>query len=166
MKIIFLILYVGNAFGQDATFQLSKIEFDGLPFYTNKQLIEGKFGTGEIDTPRYECGFFTDDQPGGPYHQLVYSGFNYIGSVSEKFLLESVNFELCKDHQLKYDGVVLNAQTTQEIFSKIFGKYASDHFKEHPDNDGIILMVPDNDDGARFTFKNGKLVQFEYWSSC
>jgi len=150
---------------QDA-FDLDKFEFRGLAFHLEKEQVLAALGPSEVHYPEYECGFHSMDQPGAPFYQLVYSNCTYIGSDKEIFQLERVNFDEQGKTILKYGPSELSGQTTREGFSVIFGDYAREQFKKHPEEDGIILLVPDNDDGALFTFKDGKLSKFEYWSPC
>jgi predicted proteasome-type protease len=80
--------------GQQNDFELTNIKFKGLEFKTTKENIIKSFGQGKKLETDYECGFFTNDQSGGPYYQLVYADFNYIGSDKEDFVLQSVKFDL------------------------------------------------------------------------
>jgi len=163
--ILLLVLVATTSFGQQSNFDLNSIKFKGLGLRTTKKEIVDKFGQGKQVETNYECGFFTNDQPNGPYYQLVYTGFNFIGSDKEGFYLQSVDFDLNGKVRLNYADKVLSGQTTKDDFIKMFGDIARKHF-ENPDNHGIILIAQGRDDGARFTFKNGVLVRFEYWTPC
>lgn len=132
---------------------------------TKAQVIEA-FGAPKINFPKYECGGYSDDVEGGPYYQLIYAGFRYIGSDQQTFILEEVQLDAAGKTSLRYDGQILNGQTTKAAFVKIFGDYAKAHFEQEPDSDGILLYDSNSDDGGVFIFKNGKLVAFEYWSDC
>ncbi|MEQ8476276.1 hypothetical protein [Fulvivirga sp.] len=65
--------------------------------------------------------------------------------------------------KLHHADKVLNGQTTKEEFIKLFGDTVKQHF-DNPDNKVIVLIATDCDDGARFTFKDGRPVRFEYWT--
>jgi hypothetical protein len=67
--------------------------------------------------------------------------------------------------KLNYADKVLNGRTTKEEFIKIFGDVVKQHF-DNPNNKAIVLIATDRDDGARFSFKDGRLVRFEYWTPC
>ena len=152
--------------GQQSDFDLRDIKFGGVEFITTKAIITKSFGPAKKVETNYDCGFFTNDQPDGPYYQLVYTAFNFIGSDKGKFFLENVNFDLKGQVKLKYLGNELSGRTSKEDFVKIFGDKAKAHFKEHPDSDVLFLYSKHSDAGARFTFKNGKLFKFEYWTPC
>jgi hypothetical protein len=134
-------------------------------FLGRGKVITEKFGQGRRVETNYECGFFTNDLPGGPYYQLVYIDFTFIGSDKEEFYLQSVDFDPNGKMKLNYADKVLNGQTTKEDFIKIFGETVKRHF-DNPDNKAIVLIANNSDDGARFTFKDGRLVRFEYWTPC
>lgn len=163
----FLMIFLcSGVWGQQQEFDLKKIAFHGLSFSQPKEIIKKKFGEPEVHFPAYECGFHADDQPGGPYYQLVYPNFNYIGSDTENFFLEHVEFDLAGKIRLYYKGEVLSGLMTKAEFAAILGSSAKEHFKNYPADDDILLFSEGSDDGARFVFKNEKLIRFEYWSPC
>jgi hypothetical protein len=153
-------------FGQSAEFNLREIKFNGLGFSEKKDVIIKTLGKGKIAQPEYECGFYSNDQPGGPFYQIIYPGFNYIGSDKERFILEIVSFDPKGEVKMKCGDEELSGLTTRSNFIKIFGEYARKYFEEHPDDDSILLHSKGSDDGGTFIFKNGKLVRFRYWSPC
>jgi len=163
---LLLILLTTISRGQQVEFELKNIKFKGLEFSTTKEKIIKSFGQAKKVETNYECGFFTNDQEGGPFYQLEYKDFNYIGSDKERFYLENVNFDIKGETILKYADKELNGQTTRDDLIKVFGDTAKEHFEKYPENDAIVLFSKDSDDGARFTFKNGKLKKFEYWTPC
>jgi hypothetical protein len=162
---IILTLITISSFGQQYNFDLDKVKFKGLGLKTTKKVITEKFGQGRRAETNYECGFFASDLPGGPYYQLLYTDFIFIGSDKEEFYLQSVDFDPNGTLKLNYADKVLNGWTTKEEFIKIFGDTVKKHF-ENLDNKAIVLIATDRDDGARFTFKDGRLVRFEYWTPC
>lgn len=166
LTIIIPILFVSYSFGQHSSIDLNKIHFKGLGYTLSKEKIVAKFGKPAIKYPEYECGFYTDDQPGGPYYQLVYEGFNYIGSDKERFILENVQLDPAGTIRLVYAGKELSGRTTKAQFAAIFGKAVKEQIRKNPNQDSILLFSKGSDDGVVFHFKGGKLVKFEYWSPC
>ena len=160
-----LTLITISSFGQQYNFDLDKVKFKGLGLKTTKKVITEKFEQGRRVETNYECGFFASDLPGGPYYQIVYTDFTFIGSDKEGFYLQSVDFDPNGKMKLNYSDKVLNGRTTKEEFIKMFGDTVKQHF-DNPDNKAIVLIATDRDDGARFTFKDGRLVRFEYWTPC
>lgn len=165
LKFLFLLI-TGISQGQGA-FDLNKISFCGLEFHTTKAKILNSFGAGKRIETDYECGFFTNDQVGGPYYQLIYAGFNYIGSDKEEFWLQSVVFDLEGTIKINYGEKELSAQTTKEDFVKIlYGDKKWERLEGRFDEDVLIIYAKDSDDGAKFIFKNGRLLRFDYWTPC
>ena len=164
LTIFLLLITIPNAYQVD--FDLKNITFKGLEFSTTKAKVINAFGAGKKVETNYDCGFFSNDQEGGPYYQLNYGSFNYIGSDKEKFYLENVDFDLKGKIVLKYGDKDLHGQTTKDDFIKIFGDKAKEHFEKYPEDDSILLFSTGSDDGGTFTFRSGKLVKFEYWTPC
>jgi hypothetical protein len=152
--------------GQEHDFELKAIRFRGLEFNTTRRTIVKSLGQGKKVDTNYDCGFFTNDQPNGPYYQLVYADFIYIGSDKEKFYLQTVYFDTNGKNKLQYKNNDLTGLTTKDDFIGIFGDAASKHFQENPEKDSILLFSKGSDDGAIFTFRNNRLIKFEYWTPC
>jgi hypothetical protein len=163
---LFFLFITSLSYGQYDDFELSKIIFKGVEFSTTKRRIIESFGQGKIIYTNYECGFFSNDQEGGPYYKLVYSDFNYIGSDKENFYLQYVTLGTDGVTKIKYADKELNGRTTKEEFIKIFGKVVKDYFDKNPEDDSILMYSKGSDDGAIFWFQNGRLVKFEYWTPC
>jgi hypothetical protein len=163
---ILLLLITTISRGQESDFELKNIKFKGLEFTTTKEIIIKSFGQGRKVETNYECGFFTNDQDGGPYYQLVYADFNYIGSDKEKFYLEHVNFDIKGKIKIYYQDKELSGQTTKDDFIKIFGDKIKQQFEKYQEKDSILMRSTGGDDGVIFTFKNGRLHKFEYWTPC
>ena len=153
-------------FGQQKEFDFDEIRFRGLGISATREIITKSFGQPEIVNTDYDCGFFTNDQPGGPYYQLVYEGFNYIGSDKEKFYLEHINFDSNGQIEMQYGDMELNGLSTKADFIAIFGDRAKTYFKENPGEDSILLLSHESDDGVVFTFKGNRLIKFQYWTPC
>ena len=163
-----LLLQIGAiSHGQQSDFDLKNIKFKGLEFSTTKESIIKSFGQGKRVETNYECGFFTNDQEGGPYYQLVYPEFNYIGSDKEKFFyLQNVEFDAKGRVKINYLGNELTGETTEGEFVKIFGEKVKNNFVKHSDHNTFLLYSKASDDGAVFFFRDGRLFRFEYWTPC
>jgi hypothetical protein len=167
IRMTILVLFFAQALpAQNNDFDTRKINFNGLQLSTTKREIVKLFGQGKRVDTNYECGFFTNDQPGGvPYYQLVYTDFNYIGSDKDNFYLERVNFDQKGKIKIRYGSTELSGLTTWEEFLKIFGKQAKNN-SDKEDSDSVLLISGSTDDGVRFTFRKGRLFRFQYWTPC
>ena len=87
--IILLLLIATISRGQKSDIELENLRFKGLGFISTKEIIIEAFGEPKIIDPKYECGPFTNDQPGGPYYQLVYGDFNYIVATKRNSILNT-----------------------------------------------------------------------------
>lgn len=160
---ILLLLAATISRAQHADFDFKQLEFRGLGFMVTKQEIIERHGAGKRVEPNYECGFFTNDQKTGPFYQLVYEGFNYIGSDKEEFFyLEAVDFDTEGNTKLRYQDKVLSGLTTEAEFMRIFGE----HVRKHEDQNAFWLFAERTEDWGVFFFKNGRLVKFEYRTPC
>ena len=160
---ILFVLAIQLAHGQ---IDFDLIKFRGLGFSLTKETVIKSFGQPKIIHTNYECGFYDNSQPGGPYYQLAFSNFNYIGSDKEPFILQTVTFDHSGKTKLQYGNKELSGLTRKSVFIEIFGEVAKKHFKENPDDDLILLRSTYGDDGAMFIFKDGRLIKYEYWSPC
>jgi hypothetical protein len=97
---------------------------------------------------------------------MVYTDFNYIGSDKEKFYLQSVTFDNNGKTKIRYGDKELYGRMSKDEFVRMFGEKVNDNFVKHSDHDTFLLYSKDSDDGAVFTFKNGLLYKFEYWTPC
>jgi hypothetical protein len=164
---ILFILISSMSRGQQSDFELVNIKFKGLEFKTTKENIIKSFGQGKKLETDYECGFFTNDQAGGPYYQLVYADFNFIGSDKEDFILQSVKFDSKGNITIRYKDKELSRQTNKEDSIKImYGDKEWEKLKNRFDIDVLIIYSKNGDDGAKFIFKDGRLDKFEYWTPC
>jgi hypothetical protein len=163
---VLLTFLTALAYGQERDFDFNKVSFRGIEFSATKETIIKAFGQPKIAQTDYECGFFTNDQPGGPYYQLVYPDHNYIGSDKERFHLEHVHFDIQGDVKLQYGNRVLSGLSTKADIIEIFGDRAKTYFKENPGEDSILLLSESSDDGVVLTFKGNTLIEFQYWTPC
>jgi hypothetical protein len=163
---ILLVLILFSAGAQQADFDFNKIRFKKLGFSETKEAIIRSVGQPKIMDVNYECGFYAKDHPDGPYHQLQYKGFNYIGNDKEDFVLENVSFDVKGKVKLEYGTSELSGLTTKPEFIKMFGEMPKKHFIEPSNKESILLFSRENGDGAMFTFQDGKLIKYSYWSPC
>ncbi len=147
-------------------FDLKKIEINGLPYRSSKEEIIRIFGEPKINFPNYECGFHSEEQDGGPYYQLIYPDIIFIGSDLENFQFEKIEINLNKAIIVKYNGQLLNHETTIEDFVKIIGPDAEKLLDSNQNEENILIYSNNSDDGAFFSFRNRKLIEIQYWSPC
>jgi len=167
MKYTLILLFVTSlATAQESDFDLSKIRFKKLQFRASKDEIIRAEGQPEIKDTNYDCGAYAKDQPDGPYHQLRYKGFNYIGNDKEDFVLENVTFDPKGKVKLAYGNVSVSGLTTKPEFIKMFESAGKKFFVESTSKESILLFAKDTGDGAKFFFQDGKLIKYEYWSPC
>lgn len=164
--VIWCMLVAVASQAQQNQFDFSLLKFKGLEFSTTKSAITKVLGEAKQVDTKYECGFFSKDQPDGPFYQLAYTGFTFIGGDKGKFFLETIDFDQAGKLELYYRGKKLSGLTTVAEFVNIFGEKAKDHFDKHPDKHALILHSKDNEGGGQFTFRDGRLVKFEYWTPC
>ena len=160
--IILFVFFNTTAFAQKIN--LNQLTFNNLGFCIPKEVILKTYGDPKVTFPNNECGFFSSDRP-NEYYQLQYPNFTYIGSDSSKFFLERVDFDESGSIKLYYNDKILSGLTTKSEFALLFGETEKSLFEKYNDKDRIVIMSP-GDDGARFTFKNGRLIRFEYWTPC
>jgi len=167
MKYTLILLFVTSlGMAQETDFDLNKIRFKKLEFRSSKEAIIRSAGEPEIKDTNYECGSYAKDQPDGPYYQLIYKGFNYIGNDKEDFVLESLTFDPKGKVKLEYGTVSVSGLTTKPEFIKMFESAGKKFFVESSNKESILLFSKDTGDGAKFFFQDGKLIKYEYWSPC
>ena len=164
--LILLLLLALSAGAQQSEFDFSKIKFKNLGFREAKESIIRSEGQPKIVDTNYECGSYAKDQPDGPYHQLQYKGFNYIGNDKEEFVLENVSFDPKGKVKFEYGSIELSGLTTKPKFLEMFGDIPKKHFIDSPNKESILLFSKETGDGAMFVFQDGKLVKYSYWSPC
>ncbi len=183
-QIFFLLLLVfstSSNFGQDQdlkdyinnlkvdSIQLDQITIDGVNFYSNKQeLIDGLGKPDSIVNPHYECGGFSDDGQAQIFIQYFYQSFNFIGS-NDAYQIEKINFQNNDLISINFKGFKFNNETKINVFKGLFPKsYKSRSVKAGKSNYEGLTLLPSilSDDRTFFTFKDGLLVEFEYWTPC
>ena len=128
--------------------------------------IQKYYGKGKIKLTNYECGFYANEHNGTPYYQIIFNELIFIGNDKESFSLQHFFFTENTKNTISFKGVELNSNTTKAEFIEIFGKFSETHFRENPNSNEILLFYSKSDDGARFKFKNNKLVEYIYWTPC
>ncbi|WP_196888071.1 hypothetical protein [Aureivirga sp. CE67] len=146
------------SFSQNLDFE--KFEINGLKFYSSKKSIIEKFGEPtKIFEPNYDCGGLSAHWQNIPFYSLVYENFNFIGNKKDGYLLENVDFnKLFSIIKIKYNKVILNADSTQKELEKLF--------KVKLKTNGKTLIQNQNDEGIIVELKKGKLTSISYWTSC
>ena len=162
---VLLTLMTSMAFAQSEDFNLKKIRFGGLGFSSSKETIFRRFGQPK-KIQMLDCGFDEHEQSKNPDHQLIYDHFIYVGGHKDIFLLQTVNFDRLGKVKLQYNHTELSGLTTKDQLIIIIGQDAKKSFLKNPDKNVVLLMVKGTDEGGTFTFKNGKLIKFEYSSPC
>lgn len=166
LQLILFFVFSATSHEPQGDFSLAKLVFRGVPFNTTKEAVIKAFGAGKKVDTNYECGGFANDQPGGPFYQLAFDGFNYIGSDKTNFYLQDVYFDSQGKVQLQYGDIFFSGKTTDSEFVKTFGDKAQAGLVKHSGFDTILLYSKGSDDAGLFTFKEGRLIKFEYWTPC
>ena len=162
--IILLITTVQLSFSQSVDFDL--IEYNGLNFHSTKLEIIEKFGKPEKSyDPNYECGFLSTESQDVEYLTLDYGKIKFTGNEKELYVLELVYLENDSSIIIKYGNENLSCETDLTKLIEIFGDGLAKHFGNELDG-AIVIFHEKADDGIRLSIKNGKLIQFEYWSPC
>ncbi len=162
--IIMLIATVQLSFSQTVDFDL--IKYNGLNFHSTRLEIIEKIGQPEKSyDPNYECGFLSTESQDGEYLTLDYGKIKFTGNEKELYVLEQVYLENDNSIIIKYGNDNLTCETDLTKLIEIFGDGLAKHFGNELDG-AIVIFHEKADDGIRLTIKNGKLIQFEYWSPC
>ena len=164
MKILILLAFLLNSGG--AEFELRKLKINGLDFMSTQNEVEAVFGEANKIQTDYECGFYSIEQPNAPFFQLQYSDIEFIGNDKVGYQFQSIRINIYETIEVKYDGKLLNFQTSIEQFVEIIGDDAKELLENDSRNQQITLYSKGYDDAAFFTFRNGKLLKIEYWSPC
>jgi hypothetical protein len=142
------------------------IKFKGLSYESTKDEIIRIFGTPKIIDPQYECGAYSESQPGTPYQQLIYKSFIFTGNEKEKYILQEITFDKKGDIFLEIDGHKLSNATSKDRFIELFVEKAKTYFDDNLYAEEIMLYPKDQDSAYIFTFEEGFLFKIQYWSPC
>ena len=168
MKIIYSILVlftsVQLSFCQSVDFDL--IAYKGLNFHATKLEIIEKFGNPEKTyDPNYACGFLSTQSQEGTYLTLDYGNVKYTGNEKDLYVLEWVDLENNGSIIINYGTENLSCETNLATLNELFGDAVAKHFGNELDG-AIVIFNQKGEDGIRLHIKNGKLIEFEYWSPC
>ncbi len=171
MSLIFhLILILFNSPQEiKGTINPDDLKFNELNFQSEKAAIWEKFGVVEPKRVYYECGFHSEDEQGKPFFELIYPNVTWIGNEEEGYILDKVIFETKGKTELHYKDWIFTGTTTQKELEDLFKLEAGPinvSGRENENLEWIGSNFEKGDDGFHFYFKNGKLIEFGYWSPC
>lgn len=163
----FLILVLSFQLSLGQNLDFDKFQFNGLNFFSSKSKIIEKLGKpkGEFE-PNYACGGLSSDWQGVKYFTLDYENTKFTGNKKEKYLIEKIDFENDVSVELNYGNHKLNCETGLNRLSEIFGQQIKDRINKCQINGEFSVHHEIRDDGIILEIKNGKLIQFRYWTSC
>lgn len=145
------------------------LKFSGLDFNSKKELIWKSLGEVEEKRVYYECGFFSEDKQGKAFFEITYSYATWIGNDGEGYILDKLDFDPKGQLTLNYKDLVFSGKTTQKELEDLFNQPAKPikiSERENENLEWIGLPFEKSDDACHFYFKDGKLVEFGYWSPC
>ncbi|MDF2158480.1 hypothetical protein [Algoriphagus sp. CAU 1675] len=154
----------------DKTFQADYIFIDGLAFH--QQGVKGIFenyGPTKFSNTNYECGFFSNEEQGKTFYELIYKQVTWIGNNEEGFLAELVRFDPEGRMKWSYKGIELSGKSTQKEIESFMDKSAEPIKFSGRDDDNLFSVggyFQDADDGFFLLLKQGYLIEFHYWSPC
>lgn len=153
------------------TLDVEYVFIDGLAF--NQQGIKSifeKYGPTQRSDTDYECGFHSNEEQGKTYYELIYPSITWIGNAEEGYIAELVLFD--PEGEIKwtyYQEVEFSGKSSQNEVEHYFGKLAEPIQIYGRDDENLFSLggrFTDADDGFFFLFKEGKLIEFHYWSPC
>lgn len=168
--LLFIIFFQFNpSLGIKVSINPDELKFNGLDFNSKKELIWETLG--EVDEKRVynECGFFSEDEQGKAFFEFNYPSITWIGNEEEGFILDKLVFDPKGLIKLNYKNHVFSGKTTQKELENLFDQKSEpiNVFGRDDENLRYIgLWFEKSDDGCHFFFKEGKLVEFGYWSPC
>lgn len=150
------------------TIRPDEISFESLKFNSKKAVIWENLGEVKPKRVYYECGFYSEEEQGKPFFELIYADVIWLGN-EEDYLLEKVMFDTKGETKLRYRNVIFTGKTTQGELEELFNQKSESikvSGRENENLESIGLSFEKRDDGCLFFFKNGKLIEFGYWSPC
>jgi hypothetical protein len=170
MKYLLFILFIYFHVNQETKFiNPDDLRFSGLEFSSTKELIWETLGKVEERRVFYECGFHSEDEQGKAFYELNYPSFTWIGNEAEGYTLNKLIFDSEAQIKLNYKNHVFSGKTSQKELEDLFNQKSEPINVFGRDNENlqnISLWFEKSDDGCHFFFKEGKLVEFGYWSPC
>ncbi|MFC3417723.1 hypothetical protein [Algoriphagus hitonicola] len=156
----------------EKTFLSEYIYVDGLAFRQQglKSIFE-KYGPIKRSPTDYECGFHSNEEQGKTYYQFIYPQITWIGSAEDgRFLADRVIFD--QEGQIKwvyFKEAEFSGKSTQAEGEDFMGKNAEPiqiYGREEEELFCLGGRFTHSDDGFFFLFKQGKLIELQYWSPC
>lgn len=156
---------------KEKTFLPEYIYVDGLAF--RQQGLKGifeKYGPTKSTDTNYECGFHSNQEQGKSYYQLTYDHVTWIGNSEEGYIPELVLFD--PEGKMKwtyFEEIEFSGKSTlQEV--ELFMEKKAGPIEINGRDDELLSSIKgrftDADDGFFFLFREGKLIEFQYWSPC
>jgi hypothetical protein len=144
---------------QNNPISFKHFEVSGLSFISKKNEIMRVLGKPQaVVEPKYECGFFSEEEQGKKFYSLQYSNLIFTGNASQGYQLEKVVFNNKRDHNIRYKGTRITFRTTKGEMETIFGTKVG--------RNEITLSERKGETKIVFTFKNGLLSEMRYWTPC
>ncbi|GAB3218472.1 hypothetical protein J0A67_02800 [Algoriphagus aestuariicola] len=145
----------------------AQLKFGDLPFHSHKTLIWEVLGKTTETPVYYECGFFSEDEQGMAFYELRYPDAIWIGNGTDGYYLNKLNFDAQGKIILHYQNFSFSGKTSQKELENFFDQKSSPiRTSETKELEWTGLPFENRDDGCHFYFERGKLVKFEYWTSC
>jgi hypothetical protein len=168
--ILLIFSFLTSNLQEKTTFDASKFTLDGIScFQTTEEEIKNTYGEVALTETDYECGFFSVDQPGSPYFQMIYPNIKWIGNSKEGYQIDEIQFDPEGKIQLKYEDLIFSGKTTQKEIEELFSKEASSiNYQDRVEKNLKQLgdLFTNSDDGFHFLFHRRVLIEFHYWSPC
>ena len=172
MKLLICLLFTGvgalESSVPEPTLDLTRVKLYALSASssTKAQIIQRLGKPAKTTQPEYECGFLSSAEQGKTYYSLHYQNVVFTGNAQEGYLLENVEFDAAGKVVLTYGKSTFSGQTSVADLQRIVGgKLLFDAEKEGT-TWTLIRSPKGSNDGATFHFRNGRLVEFNYWSPC
>lgn len=169
MKALLLALYLGNAGPQAASpvyFNFDLLHYGNAPASASKARLVKLLGPPlRISQPHYACGFLSASEQQQPFYSLVYGLAIFTGNARRGYVLDRVRL-LPGSQPLRYGKLVWSAATTRHEIERQFHVPPDPTEKPQPDGSTLLLIRTKAADAAMFIFKQGRLVEFQYWTPC
>ena len=168
MKIIsVLLLFASFNFGFGQKLDFDKFELKRLAFFSTKSEIIEIMGEPNLTfEPNYDCGGLSAEWQGYKIFTLDYGKITLTGNEASNYLIERVDFENDSSIELTYGQHKLNCDTRIDELSQIFGKQIQERIDKGQYNGVFSVLHEERDDGILLDIKDGKLIQFRYWTPC
>lgn len=168
LQLFLFIFFYGNPDTKESI-NPADLKFSGLEFSSEKELIWETLGKVVEKRVYYECGFHSEDEQGKAFYELNYPSITWIGNEAEGYTLRKLIFDSKAQIKLNYKSYVLTGKSTQKELEDLFNQKSEPINVFGRDNENlqnISLWFEKSDDGCHFFFKEGKLIEFGYWSPC